>query len=447
MQKVGFFGKLERSIQAFKGVNYAQLNDGTHGFNYESQAIDRILQSLGIGTAYYSPTENLKEYYSRVFFLQDCINLYADTSTQIIIQEVDERGNVVENSPFVQMLENPNPFQDRNELIKEMIVNYFTSGGVFQYSSFFERGNLTSFVPNNLYNLDFFKLKMPKIKNKYEITEKDLPKLILKEQLEGNKDRTLKMSEISYFYDNISRGGCDAKGYNSDFFFNPISRLHALHSSLQTLIDSQETMAYLSGKNVNKIISKKQNAGAVAPLDGQEKNDIERKLGGFGKYGAKNGKAGDIVATNEEFGILDLTRDNRKMQILEMQENAKDNVRNALLIPQDYFGDSTYENKQFSEARFTLNQVKPITDSWLNSLVNKTPKYFKERRTRLVGRYDHVPAVLETQTKLKNVGFLDRSNAMKGVISAYKEMQTVEPYIKWDDFLLRHQFTDFLKVE
>ena len=154
------------------------------------------------------------------------------------------------------------------------------------------------------------------------------------------------MYELLYFYDIGSYNGWSEKGYNSKSFFNPTSRVFAMRDALETLINTQSSMAFMSGNNVNKVIAKdSQLAGGVSPLPSDQKTDIERKLNGRGKYGAKNGKVGDVVVANEKLTALDLTRDNRKMQMIEMQDNARQIVLNALNIPKDYYGDSTYENK------------------------------------------------------------------------------------------------------
>jgi len=184
-------------------------------------------------------------------------------------------------------------------------------------------------------------------------------------------------------------------------------------------------MCFLTSNPVNTIISRKATGAGIAPLSGDQKNDIESKLNGRGRYGAGMGKAGDVIATNETLERLDLTRDNKKLQTIEMQENAKENIRNRYLIPKDFFGGSTYENQQFAEAKFILGNVKTITDNWLQELTNKSPKYFKERGTRLIGTYDHLPSVIAIKILFDTPGTIPSScRKMKGIQSARKKIES-----------------------
>ena len=161
---------------------------------------------------------------------------------------------------------------------------------------------------------------------------------------------------------------------------------------------------------------------------------------GRGKYGAGTRKAGDIIATNESLKKLDLTRDNKKLMITEIQQNAKENVREMFLIPKDFFGGSTYENQQFAEAKFILGNVKTITDNWLQELVNKTPLYFKNRKTKLVGTYDHLPSVIAIKGKLKNEGF------KASLLTAFEKAKSLEIESDFVTFANQYGFSDFINA-
>ncbi|WP_294267782.1 hypothetical protein, partial [uncultured Chryseobacterium sp.] len=425
-------------------VSYARLNDGTHSYNYETTRFG-LMGMLGLSSPYYTPVENLKYYYFNTYFLADCIDLYADTCSQVNIVEVDAKGNEMPESPYLDFLQEPNAYQGKQEFISEMVINTLTSGISVQYGNFFKNGNLKAGA--QLFNIDFGRISFPKIKNPYLLSKKDIQELTVKETLDEGLIRNIKLFELAYFYDRIGKKGFDKAGYNSKNFFNPASRLFPLLSSLHTLMNSQDTMAYLSSNPVNSIISKDNPpAGSVTRLPEDQKNDVEVKLNGKGRYGAGSGKIGDLIYSDEALKRLDLTRDSRKMQPIEMQGNAKDNVRNRFLIPRDYFDDSTYENKQFSEARFTLGAAKMLTDNFLNTLTLRSPEYFKSRGTKLMGKYDHMPSIIEAKKSLENKGLLDRAKATTEVLKAFEVMKQIEPTIKWDDFLIRHQFSEYFKT-
>ncbi|WP_185269593.1 hypothetical protein [Chryseobacterium bernardetii] len=419
-------------------ASYERLNDGTHQYYYEP---DDLMSFLGLGTPYYTPSSNLKVYYESCFFLADCIDVYVDTCNRVKIMEVDSKGNEVDGSEYVSFLQEPNVLQNLSELISEMVINTLTTGISVQYGTFFKNGNLKSNA--QLFNIDFSRLSMPKVKNPYLLTKKEIGEMVIKEKLEDGEVRKIQLFELAYFYDRIAKKGFSANGYSSKNFFNPTSRLSPLISNIHTLIHSQDTMAYLSNSPVNSVLTKEQSQ--YAPTADDQKEDAEIKLSGRGKYGAGRGKIGDMIVTNIPYKKLDLVRDNKKLQNLEMQNNSKDNIRTRFSIPKDYFGDSTYENKQFSEARFTLGPAKTITDNFLNTLTNKSPEYFKQKGTRLIGSYDHVEAVVETTKKMKNEGLKNRVESISGCIDAYGRYKEVFPDISYDDFLIQNQLTDFFK--
>ncbi len=438
---MGLLRKIDNAIEAVKSTwnapSYERLVDGTHAYYYEPTD---IWSALGIGTSTYTPSENLKSYYFNCFFLADCIDIYVDTCNRVKIMEVDSKGNEIENSEYMDFLKEPNGLQNLSEFISEMVINTLTTGMSVQYGNFFKNGNLKSGA--QLFNIDFNRLSMPKVSNPYLLNKKAIGELIVKESLENNEKRNLNLYELAYFYDRVPKKGFSERGYNSRNFFNPISRIFPLISNIHTLIESQETMAYLVSSPVNSIITKK--ASEYAPTADDQKQDAENKLSGRGKYGARKGK-NDFVVTNLPYEKLDLTRDNKKLQNIEQQQNAKDNIRTRLSLPKDYFGDSTYENKQVSEARFTLGPAKTITDNFVNTLTNRSPEYFEKKGTRLIGSYDHIEAVLETTKKQKNEGLESRTAAIIQTIDAYERYKTVNEGISYEEFLTRNQLTEFFK--
>lgn len=466
---MGFLTRIDNGFQAFKsaysgaddnkslpddfmGLNYARLEDGTHSYNYETERFG-ILGLFGLGSPFERPVQNLKYYYKKTLFLQDCINFYADFASQVVIKEVDQQGEEVKDSQYVKFLSNPNGFQNRVDFIKEMVVNVLTTGASFQYGNFFNTGNLN--ISPQLFNIDFNNLSFPKIENRYVLTRKDIKNLTIKEHIANGKTRPIKMSDLAFFYDTIPHNGFGQEEYNAADFYKPMSRIFSQVDSIKTLMNTQSTMAHISGHNVNKLVSRpKTTSGELKPLPGDQKLDAEKKLNGRGQYGLTGGKYGDIVVINEELTVSDLTREVSKMQMIEMQTNAKDNVMNCFLIPKDFFGGSTYENKQWAESRFILGQVATITDNWLNELTHKTPGYFEARGTRLIGTYDHMGAVAETLRKLdiqetlyKNRAFQSKSTALSTMIKAFDQMREITPGITWEKFTEDNGFKKFLNEE
>ena len=146
--------------------------------------------------------------------------------------------------------------------------------------------------------------------------------------------------------------------------------------------------------------------------------------------------------------------ENQKREIIEMQNNAKENIRSKYGIPRElidaYNGSSkgsTYENQQYAEARFTLNSVKNITDSWLYSLEKQNPIHFKNKGHKLIGTYDHMPSVIGVQTKMRNEGFKAKGDALNVVLDAFVKSKELGIQFDYESFLKENGFEDFLTTQ
>lgn len=377
----------------------------------------------------FTGSDNLKDYYFKVPFLADCINIYADFASQVQIYEEDSDGNIINDSPFLRMLKKPNPFQDFQSYIKEAIINTITTGIFINYGTFFERGDLKA--DSQIYNLELSNLTFPQLRNSYLFREKDISKLRVRESLPTGEQRDYFMSELGFFYDLGNKGNLD-----NTSFFNPISRLKSVEVSIQNIIKTEETVNYLAGNKVFGVLSKKGNS--LVPLGAKEKENIEQRI---------NFKKKGIVATNEDLQYLSLLIDAKKLQLVEFQNQAKENLRSVLNIPRDILdassGDtkgSTFENQQFAESRFINGNVKGYTDQILGVLQQKAYRYFEQRGTTLKGSYEHMPSQVAINEKLGNEALNNKLTALDKFFTAYRN--GLENGLKIDakQFLLENGF-------
>lgn len=377
----------------------------------------------------FTSSNNLKDYYFKVPFLADCVNIYADFASQVQIYEEDSDGNIIEDSPFIKMLKKPNPFQDFQSYIKEAVINTITTGIFINYGTFFERGDLKA--DSQIYNLELSNLTFPQLRNSYLLREKDISKLKVRESLPTGEQRDYFMSELGFFYDLGNKGNLDDKS-----FFNPISRLKSVEVSIQNIIKTEETINYITGNKVFGVLSKKGNS--LVPLGAKEKENIEQKI---------NFKKKGIVATNEDLQYLSILIDSKKLQLVEFQNQSKENLRSVLNIPRDILdassGDtkgSTFENQQFAESRFINGNVKGYTDQILGVLQQKAYRYFEQRGTTLKGSYEHMPSQVAINEKLGNEALNNKLTALDKFFTAYRN--GLENGLKIDakQFLLEHGF-------
>ena len=419
---------INRLSSAYKSFVYS----GVDNVPYYRDSAGNIVMNTDLelfSNNLFKGSDNLKDYYFKVPFLADCINIYADFASQVQIYEEDSDGNIIEDSPFIEMLKKPNPFQDFQSYIKEAVINTITTGIFINYGTFFERGDLKT--DSQIYNLELSNLTFPQLRNSYLLREKDISKLKVRESLPTGEQREYFMSELGFFYDIGSKGNLDNKS-----FFNPISRLKSVEVSIQNIIKTEETINYIAGNKVFGVLSKKGNS--LVPLGAKEKENIEQKI---------NFKKKGIVATNEDLQYLSILIDSKKLQLVEFQNQAKENLRSVLNIPRDILdassGDtkgSTYENQQFAESRFINGNVKGYTDQILGVLQQKAYRYFEQRGTTLKGSYEHMPSQVAINEKLGNDALNNKLTALDKFFTAYRN--GLENGLKIDakQFLLEHGF-------
>jgi hypothetical protein len=419
---------INRLSSAYKSFVYS----GVDNVPYYRDSAGNIVMNTDLelfSNNLFTGSDNLKDYYFKVPFLADCVNIYADFASQVQIYEEDSDGNIIEDSPFIEMLKKPNPFQDFQSYIKEAIINTITTGIFINYGTFFERGDLKT--DSQIYNLELSNLTFPQLRNSYLLREKDISKLRVRESLPTGEQRDYFMSELGFFYDLGNKGNLDNKS-----FFNPISRLKSAEVSIQNIIKTEETINYLAGNKVFGVLSKKGNS--LVPLGAKEKEDIEQKI---------NFKKKGIVATNEDLQYLSLLIDSKKLQLVEFQNQSKENLRSVLNIPRDILdassGDtkgSTFENQQFAESRFINGNVKGYTDQILGVLQQKAYRYFEQRGTTLKGSYEHMPSQVAINEKLGNDALNNKLTALDKFFTAYRN--GLENGLKIDakQFLLEHGF-------
>lgn len=435
-----------KSLFSSEKPYYERLSDGSHNYSYSTSFFDLIR----FGKSYYRPNQNYKNYYLTSQYLGSCIDLIADMASNIEIKEVHAiTGEDLGETEFIKMLKNPNNFQTGQELIREAAINYFTTGILVQNGNFFRNGNLK--VLPRLFNLEFCNLKFPKIPNPYEVKRSDLSDFKIIETLENGRTRILLNSELITIYDRGKNGTFGNIGYSGERFFSPISRVGRILYDLQILENTLDSMAFISHKPVMGILSKNAKPGELGELAGEEKEQIERSVNGNGQYGASLEGKGSLIATNADLKLLDISPNTKKLMLIEMQNNAKENIRSEFQLPRDLKDDvsgdnrgSTYENQQFAEARAIENIPKPFTDSWLEALQQKCALYFKNNNSKLVGSYDHFPAMIAIKSKLKNEGLKAQQETLKILLENATKAKEAGITLNIENYLKENGFEDLL---
>ena len=234
-------------------------------------------------------------------------------------------------------------------------------------------------------------------------------------------------------YDTIKKGLFNENNtfqyFNRETFLNPISRVDALKYDLQIMHSTQDALAYFATRPVGGVLSKNTTAGvnAGAMLDGVQKAIQESKINGKSDYGAGMNGKGHIITTHEDLKYLSIYQDTDKIvnALINIQNNAKQNIRSAYNVPIDILEarngknqGSTFENQNIAEARFVTNVCQSIMDNMCRSLTMKSPEYFKTRGTKLIASFEHLPSIIKGMQIEKQEAIKFQTEAVNNLLDA-----------------------------
>lgn len=315
--------------------------------------------------------------------------------SQMEIRHVDKNNKIIENSPYLNLLRQPNYFQSQEDWLFQQAWFLSVAGTNFIY----ERKAFTNELPKALYNLipaeiDFN--QSHKI-NKWITTQAD-KKAFGERTIKYTLDNTIyniKLSELIPLYDM-------SNGMTNNSFFSSPSRVKGIHKILQN-ID-----ANLASKNKNlqmsaKYLSQNESTGNEAQIRDDDRLDIERTF-----------SRKDLLITNANIKVQHLVSD---MKRLFLDEQFADDANKVLLAFEmnknvlNYFAkDSTFENQSEGIISYIQNSIQTTAKNTMNSLSSQWGLI--EKGERLVASYDHLASMQPVVAK-KIQSFTEMQNAIK----------------------------------
>ena len=325
---------------------------------------------------------------------------------------------LVENSPYVKLLSNPNYFQTKEDFFFQQMW-FLSSAGtdfVYQIKAF------TNDIPKALYNLipTDVDLKDAHKVNKFIVTEKDkkaFGERIIKYTLD-DKVYDLKLSELIPLYDL-------SNGLTNNSFFQSQSRVKGISKVLSNIDEN------LKSKNINlqmsqKYLAKNESNGNEAQIQPGDRTDIETKL-----------DRRNLVISNANVNVQHLVNDFKK---LFLDEQFADDANKCLLAFEmnknvlNFFAkDSTFDNQSQGIISYIQNSIHTTAKNTLNSLSQQWG--LLEIGERLVASYDHL-AVMQPVVNDKIASFTEMQNAIKIAIEN-KTLTEQEAKRMSDEFKLK----------
>lgn len=301
-------------------------------------------------------------------------------------------GEMITDNPIINLINNPNPHQSKQDFLKQYEWFKSTYGWVFQkpYGS-------TGFTPTSIFNLKSSNITFPNdMKSSMVWTEKDVKdyyKQTFKYKIQKD-NKKIEFKDVIPFYD-ISNELTDS---DTNTLISP-SRMDSVIKSVSNIglsLDAENIMIQQNGREMFfGGQDKGSNLGSSLPMDKGDRKDIESKL--INKYGLGRGKIRQIV-TNREVGHKSL---HVKLSELGLHDSISSNanlVAAAYEVPNEiykaFMKGATFENQKEALGGFIQSVMQPIA----NDLANSWTSYFKLDKP-IKASFKHLPAMQYLEDK------------------------------------------------
>jgi hypothetical protein len=358
-----------------------------------------------LGGNSFDDNDKYLELYFKNPVLNTIVNLRSELYSQMKIQHLDRNDKVIESSPYVNLLYNPNYFQSKEDFFYQQMVFLSTSGNNYIY----QKKAFANELPKAIYNLIPTEIDLNDIQklNKFLVTKQDINAFNnrkIKYKLDG-QTYDLYLTDILPLYDL-------ANGLQDNTFFQSPSRVKAIYKVLCNIDEN------LASKNINlkmsqKYLSKNESTGNEAQIKDDDRKNIDKAI--YNK---------SLILTNANISVQHLVTDMKK---LFLDEQFADDANKCLLafgLNKDvlnYFAkDSTFENQEKGTIKYIQNSIQSTADNTMNSLSSQWGLF--EKGERLKASYDHL-AVMQSIV-------VDKINSFKAMQEAIKlgiENTTITP--------------------
>jgi len=345
--------------------------------------------------------------------LMTIVALRSRLYSQMEIKHVNSKGVVIENSPYIKLLNSPNFFQSKEDFFFQQMWFLSTAGtnNVYQKKAF------TNDIPKAIYNLIPSEIDYNKVNkvNKFIVTDKDKKAFgdrVIKYTLDDTT-YDLPLSDLIPLYDL-------SNGLTNNAFFQSPSRVKGI---IQVLNNIEQN---LKSKNINlqmsqKYLSKNESTGNEAQIQDTDRTSIERKLD------SKN-----LIITNANIDVQHLVSN---MKNLYLDEQFADDANKCLLAFEmnknvlNYFAkDSTFDNQSQGTISYIQNSIQTTAKNTMNSLSQQWGLF--ERGEALIANYDHL-AVMQPVVNDKIASFGEMQDAISTAIA--NQTLTVQEAKKMSD--------------
>jgi hypothetical protein len=334
--------------------------------------------------------------------LMTIIALRSKIYSQMQIQHLNKRGEIIENSPYIKLLRQPNFFQSQEDFLFQQM--WFLSCAGTNYTRQFKPFK-SSEVPTALFNLvpDEIDLNKSNELNGFVYTKSDFEKIGERTIIYtmNGKRISIPLRELIPFYDL-------ANGLQDNQFMQSYSRVKGIVKTLENINQN------IKSKNINlqfsqKYLASNKSTGNEAQILENDRKDIYNKI---------DQKA--LSITNKNIDVKHMVSD---MKRLFLDEQFSSDALTCLLVFDmnkdvlNFFGTggSTFENQEKGELRYLQNSIQTTANNTMNSFSSQWGLI--EKGEKLVAKYDHLnimqPVInekIKSLTELQNMIKIGKEN-------------------------------------
>lgn len=392
---------------AFRQIGYERLKDGTHWY-YNNASADYINLSDKLKVAKENPIltpifNKTAQYFSSA----DFTHVKGDDETPI------------EHSPYIKLINNPNVYQSKQDLLEQFIWFKLAYGWVYQLPI----KAIGIEVPRELYNLDSSLIKFQdEFKTPILFKESDRKELFRSEIIydKDNQNLKLKLNQITPYYDL-------ANGLNSTKDANMVtapSRLDSLKHPLSTIQKAYEAKNVVIGTNGRELFSSGGTSANSMPLGDVEQKRIQNKLNNETGLGRGRTRA---IATKAEVNWQSL---HIVLKDLGLDDSVASDVLliiSAFSYPPELFGSKagTWENQNMALLGWLQGVVQNHVDDYASSL---TTMFKLPEGEKIIGSLAHLPIMQDIEnTRIDNV--LKKTVAIRNLVQSGLTQEQSEQFL------------------
>ena len=391
----GFFNNILDyfAVRYNNGNTYYQFGSQNSSFGDDSRL------NIALNSSVVLPIlNNIGEYLSKAEF-------YIET----------KKGDKIYDHPVISLINDPNPWQSKQDFLKEHIIFKKALGGNVVHSKVLGAANAGDINKTKyIYNLNINKLECEKEFFLKLSLFKDNPKELMKQDLiydfgKGGKKK-ISFRELILFYDVTN-------GLTEEFIEETPSVMDAIYKKVVnvSLTDQSKNITILS--NGREIISSNEpmtnnNAVGFDNLDPDEKKDIQKKVGGRGQFGMAFGQ-GKTITANVKWESMHINA--KDLHLNEFQQQDSLAILNAFNYPTELHP-LTNDKSLFGDDKKQAIRglIETVIQHEADDIVNTFQSYFDIKEGTLKASFMHLPS-------MQSIG-LEKNKALSEQIKNLKDL-------------------------